>query len=48
MVIAEPFVVGAVARLVDIEERNHEPGLLVVATHAARGLDVLSVCLRLT
>ena len=48
MVVPEALVVGAVPRLVDIEERDHEPGSLVVATDAARGLDVLGVRLRLT
>ena len=48
MVVPEPFVVRAVTRLVDIEKRQHQPRLLVVATHAARCLDVLGMGLRLT
>ena len=38
---------GAVTRLVDIEERDDKPRPRVVATHAACGLDVLGVRLRL-
>ncbi len=48
VVVAEALVVRAVARLVDVEERDDEPGPLVVAADAARRLDVLGVRLRLT
>ena len=47
MVVPEALVVGAVARLVDVEERHDEPRPLVVAADAARGLDVLGVRLGL-
>ena len=47
MVVPEALVVGAVPRLVDVEQRHDEPRPLVVATDAARGLDVLGVRLRL-
>ena len=47
VVVPEAFVVGTVARLVDVEERHDKPRPLVVSADAARGLDVLGVRLRL-
>ena len=47
MVVPEALVVRAVARLVDVEQRDDEPGSLVVAADAARRLDVLGVRLGL-
>ena len=47
VVVPEALVVGAVARLVDVEQRHDEPGPLVVAADAARRLDVLGVRLGL-
>jgi hypothetical protein len=40
--------VRAVARAVNVQQRDHEPRPLVVAADAARGLDVLGSGLRLT
>src|SRR5690606_27920138 len=37
----EALVVAAIARAVDIEERDDQPRTLVVTTHAAGSLDVL-------
>jgi hypothetical protein len=44
----KPFVVRAVAGLVDIEKCDDEARSQFVTTNATRGLDILGVCLRLT
>ena len=47
VVVAERLVVRSVARLVDLEQRDDQPGTVVRASDAARGEDVLGVHLRL-
>ena len=44
---AEVFVVGAVARLVQVEQSHDQAGLVEIAANAARGLDILGGSLRL-
>ena len=48
VVMAESLVVGTIAWLVDVEERDDEAGLVLVPPHAAGRLDVLGVSLRLS
>ena len=43
----EAFIVGAVARLVDVVDRDHQARAVLVAAHAAGGLDVLRAGFRL-
>src|SRR5262245_53045289 len=47
VVIAEAFVMGAIPRLVDVEQRHDKPRPVVITPDAARGLDVLGVGLGL-
>ena len=43
----EALIVGAVARLMDVVDRYHQTGAVLVAAYAARGLDVLRARFRL-
>ena len=47
VVEAEPLVVRAIARAVDVQQGHHEPRLVALATDTARGLDVLGARLGL-
>src|SRR5437588_5621069 len=48
VVVPKALVVGSVAWLMNVKERDDEPRPRVVAPHAASGLDVLGVRFRLT
>src|SRR6202051_4027776 len=43
----EALIVGAVARLMDVVDRYHQTGAVLVAAYAARSLDVLRARFRL-
>src|SRR5215218_1094582 len=46
--VSEALVMQPVPRLVDVQQSDNEPRLLGLTADAARGLNVLGGCLRLT